>query len=88
MKLHVSSTISDIKSRYMCMDVNDVYLNNHMDSVEYIMVQKSMIPQELVNKYNLKETSNNGYIFARVTNWMYGLPQAGRIAHDALVQHL
>ena len=29
-KLHVNSNISDVKSRYMCMDVNDFYLNNNM----------------------------------------------------------
>ena len=30
----------------------------------------------------------NGYIFARVTNGMYVLSQAGRIANDTLVQHM
>ena len=27
-KTHVNSAISDVKSRYMCMDVKDFYLNN------------------------------------------------------------
>ena len=30
-KFHVSSAISHFKSRYMCMDVNYLYLNNQMD---------------------------------------------------------
>ena len=47
-----------------------------------------MIPQEFVDKYNLKEKAHNGYIYARVTEGMYGLPQAGRIAHDALLKNL
>ena len=34
MKLHVNSAISDIKLRYMCMDVKDFYLNNNMDRSE------------------------------------------------------
>ena len=46
MKLHINSAISDVKSRYMCMDVNDFYLNNQMDRDKYIMIQISMIPQE------------------------------------------
>ena len=45
MKLHVNSAVSDIKSRYMCMDVKYFYLNNHTDRVEYIMIQISMISQ-------------------------------------------
>ena len=55
MKLHVSSAISDIKSRYMCMDVKYFYLNNMMDRKEYIMIQIFMIPQDFVDKYNIKE---------------------------------
>ena len=46
MKLHANSAISDLKLRYMCMDVNDFYLNNQMDRAEYIMTQISMIPQD------------------------------------------
>ena len=88
MKLHINSAISDAKSRYMCMDVKYFYLNNKMDKDEYIMIQLSMIPQELVEKYNLVEKSHNGYIYARKTNGRYGPPQAGRIAHDSLVKHL
>ena len=45
MKLHINSAISDVKSRYMCMDVKDFYLKNQMDRGEYIMIQISMIPQ-------------------------------------------
>ena len=85
MKLHVNSTISDVTSRYMCMDVNDLYLNNQMDRDKYIIIQISMISQEFVEKYNLAEKAHNGYIYARVKKVMYGLPQAGQIAHAALI---
>ena len=44
MKPYVNSAISDIKSKYMCMDVKDFYLKNHMDRSEYIMIQISTIP--------------------------------------------
>ena len=30
----------------------------------------------------------NGYVFVQVTKGVYGIPQAGRISHDALVRHL
>ena len=42
----------------------------------------------ICGKSNLKEKSHNGYIYARVTKGIYGLPQAGRVAHDALVKHV
>ena len=49
-----------------------------MDREEYIMIQIAIIPQEFVDKYNLQEKSHNGYIYARVTKGMYGLPQLGK----------
>ena len=55
MKLHVNINISDIKSRYMCMDVKYFYLNKQIDISEYTTIQISMISQEFLEKYNLKE---------------------------------
>ena len=88
MKLHVNSAISDVKSKYTCIEMKYFYLNNMMDRAEYIMIQIAMIPQEFVDKYSLQEKLHNGYIYARVTKGMYGLPKAGWIAHDALVKQL
>ena len=61
----------------MCIGVKYIYLNNQMDRAEYIMIQIYMIPQEFVEKYNLKVKVHNGYIFTRVTNEMHGIPKAG-----------
>ena len=52
------------------------------------MIQISMIPQEFIDKYNIKYKVHNGYIFSQVTKGMYGLPQAGKFAYDDLFQHL
>ena len=88
MKLHIKSATSDVKSRYMCIYVKDFYLNNHMDRDEYITIHISRIPPEFVEKYNIAEKSHNAYIYARATKEMYGLPQAVRIEHEALLNHL
>ena len=60
MKLHVNSTISDVKARYMYMGVKILNLNNIIDRAKYIMLQIAMIPNEFVDKYNLQEKSHNG----------------------------
>ena len=78
----------DIKPRYMCMEIKYFYLKNKMDTAEYIMVWISMITQKNVVKYNLKVRAHNGYIFTWLTKGIYGLPQSGRIAHDALIKNL
>ena len=70
------------------MDTKYFYLNNMVDIEEYIVIYISMIPQKFVDKYNIKEKSNNGYIFARVTKVMYVLQQDRWISHDSLVKNL
>ena len=62
----------------MCMNVKDFYLENQMERDEVIMIQMSMIPQELVEKYNLTEKSHNGYIYANATKGMYVPPKQDR----------
>ena len=75
MKFHVNSANSDVKLRYMCMNVRYFYLNNMMNREEYIMMQAAMITQEFVDKFNLQEKLHNGYIYVRVTKGVYGIPQ-------------
>ena len=53
MEFHGNSAISDAKARYMCMDVKYFYLNNMMDRAYYLMIRIAMIPQELLEKYNI-----------------------------------
>ena len=55
MKLHVNSTIADVTSRYMCMDVKYFYLNNQMYRDKYILIHISMIPQEFVENIILQK---------------------------------
>ena len=69
------------------MDVKYFYLNNKMVRAEYIRTQILRIPQEFVDKYNLKEKVHNGYIFSRLTKEMHGPPKAEQITHNALVKH-
>ena len=52
------------------MEVKYFYLNNNMDRSEYTMIQIYMIPQEFLDKYNIKEKLRNGYIFAHVIRGM------------------
>ena len=47
-----------------------------------------IIPQEIIDAYNLKTLAVDGWIHCRIDGGMYGLPQAGKIAHDTLVKCL
>ena len=88
MTIHVNSSISDVKSIYMCMDVKYLYLINHMERDEQITIQLSMIPQEFCRNIISQKKHTLDASMQRVTKGMYGLPQAVLIAHYALVKQL
>jgi hypothetical protein len=59
-----------------------------MDRPEYMRLALTIIPQEIINQYNLLEKVKNGHVYIRFDKGMYGIPQAGRLANDLLVKRL
>jgi hypothetical protein len=83
-----NSVISTPDAEFMTIDVKDFYLNTPMSEFEYIRIPVTTIPDAIMNEYNLWDKIYNGAIYAEVRKGMYGLPQAGKIANDRLVNHL
>ena len=49
----------------------------------------STIPQEIIDEYNsLDIVDNHGFVYVKIVKGMYGLKQAGNIAHKDLIHHL
>jgi hypothetical protein len=48
----------------------------------------SLVPQEIIDQYQLEEKEKNGQVYIRIDKGMYGMPQAGRLANDLLVKRL
>jgi hypothetical protein len=46
------------------------------------------IPDDIFHKYKLAGLVYNNYVLVEIRKGMYGLPQAGILAHDRLVDHL
>ncbi len=60
-----------------------------MEQPEYMRMKLSNLPQEFVHLYNLtKIAEDNGNVYIKVQKGMYGLPQAGILAHRLLEQRL
>jgi hypothetical protein len=87
-KLMFNSVISTPKSRFMTIDLKDFYLCSDMQDYEYVRIPMHMIPAEIVELYSLEPLIHNGHVYAEVRKGMYGLPQAGKLANDALIQYL
>ena len=47
-----------------------------------------IIPEEIIQKYNLRNLALNSFVYMEIQKSMYGLPQAGTFSNDKLKLHL
>jgi hypothetical protein len=52
-KLHWLSVLSTKNSKYMTMDIGNFYLNTPLDRYEYMRINITDIPQEVIDEYKL-----------------------------------
>ena len=87
-KLLINSVLSTPGAKFCSVDIKDFYLQSTLPEPEYISIPSHLIPPDILSDYNLQNKISNGNVYAKVNKGMYGLPQAGKLAHDDLVQHL
>jgi hypothetical protein len=66
-----NSTISMEAAMYMRADVKNFYLNTILDRPEFMKLTLSIIPQEIIDKYNLLEEEKNGFVYIQINKVMY-----------------
>ena len=59
-----------------------------MERSEYARIKLSVIPQEIIDEYNLIDYRHNGWIYFEIVSGCYGLTQSGRLANDLLRKRL
>jgi hypothetical protein len=72
----------------MCIDIKDFYLGTPMARYEYMHIPVPDIPPTILAQYQLAPLIHNNSVTVEIRKGMYGLPQAGILAHDRLVEHL
>ena len=72
----------------MCEDIANFYLNNPMNRYEYMKLRLEIIPEGIIQQYNLRNLAHKGFVYIEIQKGVYGLPQAGKIANDKLKLHL
>ena len=83
-KLIFNSLLSTKNAKFMCVDISNFYLNNPMDIYDYMKLPLDIIPEEIIQQYNLRNLEHKGFVYMEIKKGMYGLPQAGKIANDKL----
>ena len=47
-----------------------------------------IIPQEIIDQYQLQDMEKDGWVYMKIVKGMPGLKQAARVANERLVHHL
>lgn len=85
-KLLVNSVVSTPNARFLTANLKDFYLGTRpMSRYEYMHVPIWMLPDAIIEQYNLTPLFHNGYVCVEIRRGMYVLPQARRIANDQLI---
>ena len=72
----------------MCADIKNLYLGTPMERYDYMRLPITLIPDEIMEAYQLKDKIHNGFVYMEIRQGMYGLPQAGIPANQLLTQQL
>ena len=89
-KLLWNSIISTKGARCMCMDIKNFYLGTPLPAgqEEYIRIPLELIPEAIINEYNLRPLVHHGAVYVEIRRGMYGLPQSGLLANKQLAKFL
>ena len=80
---------ADRGAQYCTADIKDFYLNNDLEIFQYMRIHHSYFTDELRQEYNIDAlTAPDGYVYCEIRKGMYGLKEAGSIAHENLIKNL
>ena len=86
-RVMLNATVSE-NARIATADIKDFYLGTPLDRPEYMRISLKHIPLDVQLRYEIAAMVENEYVIMEITKGIYGLPQAGKLAQDRLVQHL
>jgi hypothetical protein len=87
-KMLFNSTISTPGAKFLVIDIKNFYLNTPLARYEYMVIMMASLPQEVIDEYSLDDLAVDGKVYIEIQKGMYGLPQAGILAHELFQRHL
>ena len=83
-KMLCNSVLSTPEVKFFTLDISNFCLVTPMEQPEYMRPPIKIIPQEIINKYNLNDIVEDVWVYVKIVKGMYVLPQAGKIANNIL----
>jgi hypothetical protein len=84
----INSVISTLGAKFLVIDITNFYLNTPLGRFEYMFINLSSLPQEIIDKYDLIELTQDGKVYIEIQKGMYGLPQTGILTNELLQRNL
>jgi hypothetical protein len=85
-KILINSILSKPGARMGAIGISNFYIHNGLKEYQYMRFHISMIPQEIIDEYNLQDIVDpDGWCYAEIRKKaMYGLKESGFIANQEL----
>ena len=90
-KITLNKVVSDDSRIFVTADITDMYLiDNPLERPEYLRISLADMSPWAISHFRVRDYMSVGAtsVLAEVTNGLYGLPQAGRLAQAKLRRHL
>jgi hypothetical protein len=83
-KLLWNSVLITDRARYMCIDIKNFDLTAALDYYECMKIPFALFPEWIKKQYNLDTHARDGFVFLKIRQAVWGLPQAGILANKLL----
>jgi hypothetical protein len=88
-KILLNSVILTDGAKFAMADLSNFYLMTPLKRPEYGRVKQMDIPDKIIDEYKLCEKATpDGWVYFKVVQGMYSLPQSGSNSHDELGERL
>ena len=80
-----NSIVSTPVAKFMTIDISNKYLNTPLPEYQYMQFNIIMIPQEVIDHYNLQnKITEDGWVYFEIHKAIYGLKESGKLANIEL----
>jgi hypothetical protein len=84
----INITLSTKDAAMMMMDIKNYYIGTPLPRFEYMKMQLSRFPEEIIQKYNLNALTVDGWVYIEIRKGMYSFKKAGFLANQLLQTRL
>ena len=88
LKFLLNIVVSTKDANFKTADIKDFFYASFLPDPQYMKMILKIIPQEIIDQYQIQDLQENGWVYMNIVKGMPGLKQAACLANERLVHHL